>query len=485
MFVSQLNRDGAPTNMGLSYSIELRRDDKIYMVDSRFAFRSGDKIRFHVRPNVDGYMYILLGSENGGGNPALMFPRPGDENNVVRKGQRITIPEKGTLTFDRVPGVESLKLVLSTKPLETKPAEVGRGIIISEKKSPMPSHFSIDFAAFDPEIKPVPEGDFETNGAATMVSMQLDKPLVVDLLLRHDADKFAPDTTVAMNARDGAEDSRPTQSTPGERIESLSGSSPVTDKWAVVIGISNFKNSKWNLHFPDKDANDFAKFLVDKCNFAPDHVRVLTNAQATRERILTDIGSYWLPYNAKPNDLVCIYFATHGTAPALDIARRNFLMAYDTDPLNPYATGIEINDLARNVVRRLQSQRVVLILDTCHSGAAEPGAKDLGSTRFNIADLLQGTGNVIIASAAANQIAHDSARYKNGIFTKHLMDGLGKYDKLSEAFSYTRSKVQEESLADYKDAQTPVLKDADWKGVELKISVPPIKPRKPIGGPPI
>jgi hypothetical protein len=487
LFVSQMNAEGAPTNLGLSYSIELRRDGQLYKVDSRFPFRSGDKIRFHVRPNVSGYMYILLDSE-AGGNATLMFPRPGDENNTVKKGSTITIPEKGTLNFDQVPGVEALKLVLSSKPLETKPDKMGRSVVITEKKTTLPQHFMIDFAAIDPNnetsVKPVKDIEFDETPASTMVSTQIEKPLVVDLMLRHQADKFAPDTTtIATGQRDGGSATVVANDGSRAKIESLSGSSPVADKWAVVVGISNFKNPRWNLNYPDKDAKDFSKFLVEKCNFAPDHVRTLTDAQATRERILTDIGSYWLPFNAKPNDLVCIYVATHGTAPALDVAHRNFLMAYDTDPLNPYATGIEINDLARNVVRRLQSQRVVLILDTCHSGAAEEGAKDIGSTRFNISDLMQGTGDVVIASAGANQTAHDSARYKNGIFTKHLMDGLSKFDKLSDVFNYTKAKVQEESLADYRDSQTPVLKDAEWRGVELKLAVPPLKPRKPVSEP--
>ena len=86
----------------------------------------------------------------------------------------------------------------------------------------------------------------------------------------------------------------------------------------------------------------------------------------------------------------------------------------------------------------------------------------------------------MIASAAANQIAHDSLRYKNGIFTRHLIDGLSKYERLTDVFKYTRTKVQEESITDYKDPQIPVLKDAEWKGEELRISVPPIAPRKPV-----
>lgn len=487
MFAGQLNSEtGKVDNLGLSYSIELRRDGKVYKVDNRFPFRSGDQIRFHVRPNVDGFMYIVLDDENGG-SPTLMFPRPDDQKNAVTKGQSFTLPEKGVLTFDSNPGVEALKLVLSTKPLEQKPHNMGRTIIIRPKQEQqeLPPSFLMDFALLDPTVaEPMVEGpangrEFEKNPALTMVSTIADKPLVVDVLLRHQGEGQSG-VTIAKNDP-GRNPTIINTGRPSDAASLLSGSSPVADKWAVVVGISQFKNPRWNLNFPDKDAKDFAQFLTTKCNFAPDHVKVLTNGQATRERILTEVGSQFLPVNAKPNDLVCIYIATHGTAPALDVAKRNFLMAYDTDPTNPFATGIELQDLAKNVVKRLQSKRVVLILDTCHSGAAETGSKDFPvGNKFDLKDLMQGTGHLIIASAAANQIAHDSTRYKNGIFTKHLMDGLSKHQKLHEAFDYARIRVHDESTHDFKEPQTPVLKDAEWKGEELKLGVPPFQPRKPL-----
>ncbi len=495
MFAGQLNAaDGSIKNIGLSYSIELRRQGKLYKVDNRFPFRSGDQIRFHVRPNVDGFMYIVLDDEQGG-SPNLMFPRAGDDKNAVVKGRSFTIPENGMLTFDNDAGVEALKLVLSAKTLDQKLDHSRRTIVIHAKKDSqkLPSDFFIDFSAIDPAAPlTIPDGsavtaqDFESQPALTMVTTAADKPLVVDLLLRHQAnDTSGP--SVASSGNDRTSRLARTQQIitadkPNQKVKNiLSGSSPVADKWAVVIGISQFKNPRWNLNFPDKDATDFAKFLTQKCNFAADHVKVLTNSAATRERIMTDVGSQWLPQNAKPNDLVCIYIATHGTSTALDVAHRNFLMAYDTDPTNPFATGIELQDLAKNVVRRLQSKRVVLILDTCHSGAAETGSKGMPvANPLNMADLLQGTGHLIIASAAANQTAHDSTRYKNGIFTKHLIDGLSKHTKLTEAFNYASLRVQDESTRDFKEPQTPILKDAEWKGVELKLGVPPSEPRKPV-----
>ena len=61
---------------------------------------------------------------------------------------------------------------------------------------------------------------------------------------------------------------------------------PVTDKWALVVGISKFSDPSLNLRYPAKDAQDFYNYLVTKGNFARDHVRLLLNEKATKENIL-------------------------------------------------------------------------------------------------------------------------------------------------------------------------------------------------------
>jgi len=225
-----------------------------------------------------------------------------------------------------------------------------------------------------------------------------------------------------------------------------------------------------------------ADFLIKHAHFAPDHVKIITDAQATRNEIINNLGSKWLPQNAKPDDMVFIYMATHGTADEFDKEHKNYIVAYDTDPFHLPATGIELNDFAKNVVGKLPCDRVVMILDTCYAGAAlRPGAKSIFDvSSFALDTLMQGTGHLVIGSASRQQSAHDSLRYPNGIFTKQLIDGLQKYPKLSDAFRYAKVHVEEESICDFGKPQTPVIKDSDWKGAELRLAVPPVAPRKPV-----
>jgi len=255
---------------------------------------------------------------------------------------------------------------------------------------------------------------------------------------------------------------------------------PIKDKWALVIGISKFKDPTINLQYAAKDAADFADFLVKDANFAPDHVRLLTNEKATRQTIMSNIGSSWLPRVAGPDDLVMIFFSSHGSPTTLDSSSVNYLVAYDTDKNDLYPTAINLQAFAKEIKDRIPSQRVVLVMDACHSGAAV-GAKgmfrDIGVDATQVA---QGTGQMVICSSGGSQSSWESARYKNGVFTHYLLEGFrkdGPNAKIADVFDYMKAKVGEEVQMDRKGArQTPALQ-SKWQGNDLIISVKPAEPR--------
>ena len=255
---------------------------------------------------------------------------------------------------------------------------------------------------------------------------------------------------------------------------------PVRDKWAIVIGISKFQDEKLNLHYPAKDATDFYNFLVKEANFSADHVKLLTNEQATRGRILSEIGDKWLPRVANPDDLVLIYFSSHGSASDMDIGGVNYLLAYDSQVDSLFSTGLPMQDLTRIIKGRVHSDRVVLVLDACHSGAADAGAKGLfRKGNLDADEVAQGTGQLVISSSSPSQVSWESKKYENSVFTRCLIESLrknGAATTLGEAFQNMKDTVQEQVLRERGVMQTPVLKSR-WKGNDLKISVPPSNPR--------
>ncbi len=259
-----------------------------------------------------------------------------------------------------------------------------------------------------------------------------------------------------------------------------SASKPVADKWALVVGVSSFADPSISLKYASKDAKDFADYLVKEAHFAPDHVKLLTDEKATRENILAQVGDKWLPRVAEPDDLVIIYVSSHGSPQTMDVGGISYLLAHNTDKESLYATGIPVQDLTRMIKERVHCQRIIVILDACHSGAAKTEDKGIVRSRNINADAVaQGTGQLVICSSEPNQVSWESASYPNGVFTRHLIDGLkqkGEYTNLGEAFEYVRDKVKTQVLRERGELQQPVLR-SKWQGEGLKLSMRPAHPR--------
>lgn len=260
-------------------------------------------------------------------------------------------------------------------------------------------------------------------------------------------------------------------------------STPVADKWAVVVGVSEFADKAINLKYAAKDAADFRSFLVDKCHFAPDHVRLLTNEQATKENVLDLLGDSFLPRVALPDDLVVIYFSSHGSASDLDLRGVNYLVAHDTAVDRLYSTGIDLQTLSNIVKTRIHCNRALIILDACHSGGASDTNDSKGLVRTSNVDaaaIAQGTGRAVICSSSKTQSSWESKNYANGVFTKTLIDGFkaqGEKTTLTDAFKYLKTNVEAQVAAERGVLQTPVLEAGKWSGGELLLAVQPASPR--------
>jgi len=257
---------------------------------------------------------------------------------------------------------------------------------------------------------------------------------------------------------------------------------PVKDKWALVVGVSKYQDPSIELKYPAKDAKDFAEFLIKNEHFAPDHVRLLVNDKATRKNILDSLGGTWLPTAAGPDDLVVMYFSGHGSPSKADLEGVNYLVAYDTDKNALFATGIALQEMTDLVKTRVHSDRMVMVMDACHSGAAEPGVGSKGlfrTTNVSVDQIVQGTGQFVICSSQPSQVSWESKRYANSVFTHYLMEALamnGDKTKLGDACNYMKDKVEEEVRRDRDgEFQIPVV-GTHWQGEAMLLAVPPASP---------
>lgn len=255
----------------------------------------------------------------------------------------------------------------------------------------------------------------------------------------------------------------------------------VRDKWALIIGISKFAHPEYNLKYSAKDARDFRDFLVNEANFSADHVCMLLDEQATRANIMSAFGDKFLPRVARPGDLVVIYVSTHGTPATKDKGGESYVVAYDTDRDYLFATGVQMDDLEERIKQAVKTDRALVILDTCYSGAAAAGARG-GETpaNFSAHSLAQGTGHMVVCSSGPDERSWESRTYANGIFTHNLINALrttGRQQGIKAAFSKMKEQVEWEVQRDEGVSQSPQI-GGNWVGEDLKINVPPSAPRQ-------
>lgn len=255
-------------------------------------------------------------------------------------------------------------------------------------------------------------------------------------------------------------------------------SKPVGDKWAVVIGIGKFADAKVpDLKYAAKDAKDFYNYLTDPAagKFEKDHVKLLLNDQATKVNIMDMLGDSFLPHAANPEDLVVIYLSTHGSPAGADIRGVNYIVAYDTRVQRLFATGLEMKQLLRMIKERVHTNRIVLVLDTCYSGAGGESHKGLTRSNVDSQGVAQGIGSLVICSSSPDQRSWESDELKNSYFTKHFIDSLKAAPNatLDHAFNDMKQKVQQSVLKDKGEVQTPVL-SGSFSGPPLQLGLKPL-----------
>ena len=247
--------------------------------------------------------------------------------------------------------------------------------------------------------------------------------------------------------------------------------------FVVSLGVSEYKNTVYNLDYAAKDAVDVnALFATNSC-FENINSKVLINAEVTKENI---VGLKSFLAQANRNDVVIFFIAGHGV---LNKNLDYYFCTHDMDFLTPEKFGITYAEL-EVLFDGIKAIRKLLIMDTCHSGEVDKDDVEevafVNSENEDIAfrntnttttiretqglqktneavkemfnDLRTGTGATVISSAGGAEYAMESDEWKNGLFTYCLLEGIttknADADKngeimLSELQNYISVKVAE------------------------------------------
>jgi hypothetical protein len=233
-------------------------------------------------------------------------------------------------------------------------------------------------------------------------------------------------------------------------------SAVVGEKWAVVIGISDYRGDGLNLRYADRDAEAIRDFLIEKGGFNTDRVRFLSNRHATYQEIRTALFSFLAA--TQPDDLVLIFLAGHGVQDAVN-PDSYFFLAHDSQVGNLGGTAIPMWDLGNVMDYTIRAQRILVLADTCHSGAAlERGGpqdgKNLNFFNKYLEVLARKKGRLVLTASQAHEGSLETTKLAHGVFTQAILLGLsGAADDnpadgvvtAGELIDYVRSKVPEET----------------------------------------
>jgi len=204
------------------------------------------------------------------------------------------------------------------------------------------------------------------------------------------------------------------------------------ERWAILVGINDYSGTEYDRIYGRKDTMDMKNLLVDH-GWRSDHIKLLTDSQATVEKI--EFAIKQIDFKEDSDDIVLFQFSGHGGG--------NGIAVYPLD--NFYASDLD-KDLDK-----LESKNMALIFQSCGSGGLQ--------------DYLGQSGRVILAAAAKDETAW-VGNLGNCVFIYFLLEAFdGRADinhdgwvSAEEAFYYAAPKTTE-YLEKYGKSQHPQIYD--------------------------
>lgn len=194
-----------------------------------------------------------------------------------------------------------------------------------------------------------------------------------------------------------------------------------TNSRALIIGIDKYAAAS-PLSYAVSDASEVRSILTEQLGFPTENVTYLTDAEATRDRILRA----YLRFAADDIDIderLLVFFAGHGHTRTGSRGEIGYLVPFDAD-LSDLATLIRWDDLTRNA-ELIRAKHIMFIMDACYGGLALTRHLQPGSTRFLKDMMLRHSRQVLTAGKADEVVADAGGPIPNhSVFTGHLIEGL-------------------------------------------------------------
>ena len=252
-----------------------------------------------------------------------------------------------------------------------------------------------------------------------------------------------------------------------------SGGAPAadSDRWALVVGVSDYAGRTSSTVAGADDAADFRELLL-RNGFAADRIRVLTERDATAANIRA--GLRWLAERSSPRSFSVFHFSGHvkqlgGDRDRDGEALDEYLWPHD----NRFISDAEL----ANSIRALRGLAWVDVAG-CEAAGFDDG--------------LSGPNRLFTASSKEDEKSYEYPEWRNSVFTgvevdQAFLQGRGDRDgngkvSIQEAFSLAEEHAPRITARQRRGPQHPVIAGGDGSAWYLDGPPPPPPPPPSSGG---
>lgn len=241
---------------------------------------------------------------------------------------------------------------------------------------------------------------------------------------------------------------------------------PITlkaNRYALVIGVEQYRERIPRADFAARDAQALAHFLTKSAGYPEENVVVRLNDQASK----SDLEKYfegWIKNHVDASSSLLIYFSGHGTPQTT--TGEAYLVPYDGDPGFIEQTGYPLKRLYE-ILEKLPTKNIVVMLDSCFSGAGARSVLAQGAKPMVLSEGVTNTGTkaIVFSATSGSNISVAYQEKKQGLFTYYALQGLaGEADlngdggiEIQELFDYLKPQVQRVARRIYNTEQVPQL----------------------------
>jgi len=239
---------------------------------------------------------------------------------------------------------------------------------------------------------------------------------------------------------------------------------PNKKKYAIVIGIEQYRQHIPKADFASQDARLVADYLTRVLGYPDEQVVTLLNDRASN----VDMVKYfekWLPNNVDQDSMVFVYYSGHGAPnPKTSDA---YLVPYDADPAFIDETGYSLKRMYA-ALGKLPAKEVIVALDSCFSGAGGRSVIAKGSRPLVMnfqANMVLPKNMKVLSASSGDQASSTYDEKGHGLFTYFMLKGIKNEDvvrkdgslDIAGLYDYVKPQVSGIARKKYNNEQTPQL----------------------------